>query len=291
MTKDMTIAVIGLGLIGASILKGLRNYDYKLVGVTRSQATVEKALSCDIVDECSTEITTIKDANIVFICTPINNIVQKIDEVSKIVNHDCLISDVASIKGFIVDHVNNSAFPINFIGGHPMAGTENKGIDFAQTDLFTGAKWVLTPSKWTNEQSIKKLEELIFNLGAKAVIADPYEHDKAVGLISHLPLILSQAIFDFVYNYNDKNVRNLALQLASSGFRDTTRLASTNPELAKDMLLENKDNVRKALNDLKLYLTQFDKNLDLEQDQFKALIDTLATSRKNMYSPEGKNIL
>ena len=107
---------------------------------------------------------------------------------------------------------------MNFIGGHPMAGTENKGIDFAADNLFEGAKWVLTPSKWSKKEDMHILEKLIGNLGAKPIIADPYEHDKAVALISHLPLLLSQALFGFVYNYDDKNIQELALKASFKRF-------------------------------------------------------------------------
>ena len=289
MNKSYTIAVIGLGLIGASICKRLKGH--KLVGVSRSLITVEKALSSNIIEEGSTELSIIKDADIVFICTPINKIFEKIDEVRAIVRPDCLISDVASVKGAIMDYVDGLDGPLNFIGGHPMAGTEHKGIDFALDNLFDGAKWVLTPSKWTNAQEVQKLEKLIINLGAKPILADPYEHDKAVALISHLPLLLSQALFGFVSDYPDKNVGYLALKLAASGFRDTTRLAATNPELAKDMLIENKANVLEAVKSLKLYLSSLDSILEVNEDGFVELTKALAESRKNMYSETGINIL
>ena len=110
MKKDCTIAVIGLGLIGASILKGLRNKCYKLIGVTRSPKLLKKLWLQILADECSTDLSIIKDADVVFICTPINKIIEKIDEVRKIVRPDCIITDVASLKGFIMDHINKLAF-------------------------------------------------------------------------------------------------------------------------------------------------------------------------------------
>lgn len=143
-----------------------------------------------------------------------------------------------------MDYVNANSEPINFIGGHPMAGTEHKGLDASFETLFNGAKWVLTPSKWCSDTQI--LEKIITELGAVTVIADPAEHDRAVALISHMPLLLSQALLEFVQNHSDSK---LALELAASGFKSMTRLAHTNPELAKDMLSGNKKNVLIAINE------------------------------------------
>jgi len=290
MSKDFSIAVIGLGLIGGSILKALRAKNFHLIGVSGREETIVKAKKLGLADEYSTDVEAVKDAKVVFICTPIHKIISFIEKVAQIVSPDCIITDVASLKGFIIDHVDNSEFPINFIGGHPMAGTEHKGIDNAVDNLFEDAKWVLTPSKWSNTQDIKELSEIIGELGTKVIVANPYEHDRAVTLISHLPLFLSQALFGMVDKYPDKSIRDLALSLAASGFRDTTRLAATNPELAKDMLLLNKINIREAVKNLEDFLLYMDKNLDLDEEMFMQLAEELATNRKNLYSSDGKNI-
>jgi prephenate dehydrogenase len=290
MHKQSTISVIGIGLIGGSILKALKPKGFNLIGVSKSKETIEKAKKLDIANEYSNNIDAIKDSQVVFICTPINTIIPIIDQVRKTVAPDCIITDVASLKGFIIDYVNGYKFPANFIGGHPMAGTENTGVDHAMDTLFEEAKWVLTPSKWTDNEDIRELEELIHLTGAKTLISDPYKHDKAVTLISHLPLLVSQALFGLVNDYPDEDIKELALKLAASGFRDSTRLAATNPELAKDILLKNKAYIREAANNLKDYLSLLDKNLDLNEEEFIDLVTDLAAKRKTMYSSEGKNI-
>jgi prephenate dehydrogenase len=290
MHKNSTIAVIGLGLIGGSILKALKPKGFNLIGISRSKDTIEKALKLGLVNECSDNIEIVKNANVVFICAPINTITDLIDKVRKVVAPDCIITDVASIKTPIMNYVNDYNFPTNFIGGHPMAGTENKGLDSSLDNLFEEAKWVLTPSRWSNSEDVENLSELINLMGAKPLIADPKEHDKAVALISHLPLLISQTLFGMVEGYCDDGIRNLALNLASSGFRDTTRLAATNPELAKDILLENKIFIREAVKDFEDHLTILNDNLDLNAKEFIAFTDKLAFKRRNMYSSEGKNI-
>lgn len=240
-----TIAVIGLGLIGGSILKGLKGKGYNIVGYSQNPDTVKKALEQGLISG-----TDIHEADIIFVCTPINMTIDTIKEVIKTAKPEAIITDVASIKGFIMDFVNESPTPINFIGGHPMAGTEHKGIDASFETLFKGAKWVLTPSKWCSDTSL--LQEIILELGAEAVVAESAEHDRAVALISHMPLFLSKALLEFVENHPE---HELALKLASSGFTSMTRLAHTNPELANDMLTGNKTNILRAIDEFILDLS------------------------------------
>lgn len=247
----LTIAVIGLGLIGGSILKGLKGKNYNLAGVSRSPETIKKAMEQGLISG-----TSFQDADIIFICTPINKTVDTIKEVARQAKPGALITDAASIKGFIMDFVNAGNEPVNFIGGHPMAGTEHRGFDASFETLFRGAKWVLTPSKWASDTRL--LEEVISELGATPVIADPCEHDRAVALISHMPLFLSQALLDFVERHPG---HELALKLAASGFRSMTRLAHTNPELARDMLSGNRENVLSSLEEFMDYLNIRKKGL------------------------------
>lgn len=291
MAEVKSIAVIGLGLIGGSILKGLKNKDYELTGVARRKETINQALAESIIYRGSTSLDIVSDADIIFVCTPINIIIDTISALKQIAKPEAIITDAASLKGGIMDFVHSSEKPFRFIGGHPMAGTENKGLDSSSEKLFEGAKWVLTPSKWSNNNDLQTLGSVIKKLGAEIVIADPVQHDKAAALISHMPLFLSQALFDTVNNYSDKNVSELALKLAASGFRDMTRLASANPELSKDMLVQNKSNVIKAANELKKHLDGFENELEGNEEDFIKTIETIASQRKKMYSPDGKNIL
>ena len=127
MAKNYTIAVIGMGLIGGSILKGLGSKNYRLIGITKSNDTLEKAISLDLADEYSTDISAAKNADLVFICTPINKILQTVDKIREITSPECIISDVASLKGFITDYVNDLNSPVNFIGGRPWQERKIKG--------------------------------------------------------------------------------------------------------------------------------------------------------------------
>lgn len=243
----LNVGVIGLGLIGGSILKGLKNKKYRLTGTSRNPETVKKAVEQGLISG-----TNIEDADVIFICTPINKTIDTIKDVAGRAKPGAVITDVASIKASVMDFVNNSPEPINFIGGHPMAGTEHSGLDASFETLYEGAKWVLTPSKWQSDTKI--LEEIIIALGAKPVIADPYEHDRAVALISHMPLFLSRALLGYVQEHKESE---LAMELAAGGFRSMTRLAHSNPELATDMLSCNRTNILSSMDEFIDYLAKY----------------------------------
>ena len=160
-----------------------------------------------------------------------------------------------------------------------MAGTENSGFDSSFAELFEGAKWVLTPEDDACEEDIELVEDIIALTGADAILADAKEHDEAVALISHMPLLLAQSLF------NSAKDNKLALKLASSGFRDMTRLAMSNLEMAKDMREYNQKNIDTALNKLYSSIDFLKNTKDLE------IFTDIKNTRKSMYSIVGKNNL
>ena len=222
----MKIGVIGLGLIGGSLFKALR-CKYDLIGV--SSSVKEKNVSADY--------EALKDCALVFVCTPMNATLEVLDKLETILRPETIVADVCSLKGF----VSKKEYSYKFIPSHPMAGTEHSGWDNSFPELFQGAKWVITPlgGKIIDEQDV--LEKVIESIGAKVIITTPEEHDKAVALISHMPMVVAQA---FCENIKDNK---LAQELASSGFRDTTRLALSNLQMANDMVEMNRENISDAL--------------------------------------------
>ena len=285
------IAVIGLGLIGGSILKGLQGKGYELLGIARREETINQALEEKLIVKGSTKLEICSEADIVFICTPISKVIDTINKLSSIIKPDAIITDVASLKGDIMNHVNKTHPSMKFIGGHPLAGTEHKGLEASLAELFVDARWVLTPPNVILKEDIQTLNAIIEQLGAKIITADPVQHDKAVALISHMPLLLSQGLFGMVDTHPNMQLSELSMKLASSGFRDMTRLAATNPELAKDMLCENKTNVIEAVKELQEYLSRPEKKLVEDEETFVKITEKLACSRKKMYSSDGKNLL
>lgn len=265
----MQIGIYALGLIGGSLLKALQGHE--LVAVTRNPETLEAAK--EYAQVVSDDINALKDCGIIFVCTPMSKTLQVLDELENVASYRTIVADVASVKEFVIKKVR----PYTLIGTHPMAGTENTGFEHSFKDLFKGAKWILTPPKGTSQKDIDLLKVIIESTGAKTHIMDAKEHDKAVALISHMPLLLSQALMDCVML--EKN----ALALASSGFRDMTRLSMTNTELANDMVKMNLDNIVRALKLLNKSLA------DNFNDSYIGRITELAAFRRTMYDEDGNN--
>ena len=227
----MEIGVVGLGLIGGSIFKKLKSLGkYEVVGVSRS---VKDA-------DVSDDYTTLSCCDIVFVCTPMSVTLEILDKLESYVSKNTIVTDVCSLKEF----VSKKKYKYHFIPSHPMAGTENSGWESSFPELFEGAKWVITPLAEEDDKAQKKLGALIEDLGASIVITTAEEHDKAVALISHMPMIIAQALCE---NIKDDN---LAQTLVASVFRDTTRLALSNTQMASDMVKMNRENIELAFDTL-----------------------------------------
>jgi prephenate dehydrogenase len=272
------IAVIGLGLIGVSLLKALQNKGHELYGVSQSPETIRKAIESGLVKDARCDFDFIEEMDVIFIATPIENVVETIENLKNTVKADAIIADLASVKGFIMDYVNGLDIRLDYIGLHPMAGTENKGFDSAVDGLFEGAKWAVIPAQFAKAQSIKFILDLIADLGSTTIMTTAPSHDRAVAIASHMPMIVAQGIF---LSANDE----LTKYLAASGFRDMTRLAMTNSQMAKDMMKYNHDSIMQALQSL-------GQNLQMLTQNYQTMnLDDIAQQRKNMYSEEGKNQL
>ena len=250
----MKIGVIGLGLIGGSIFKDLIKIGYDVVGISNSQSGPNIYKNYDKLEDC----------NIVFVCSPMRKTLSVLDELEKYLSSDTIVTDVCSLKEFVCKKQR----PYKFIPSHPMAGTEKSGFENSFEGLFKGAKWVITPV-FGNDQ---RLSNLIKELGATPVITTPQEHDKAVALISHMPMLISQAIFKTAQG------NELAMNIASSGFRDMTRLAMSNTTMAQDMVELNSHNIEESI--LKLY-----KSIgDLTKSDYKTQIEDIKTEREKMFN-------
>ncbi len=269
----MNIGILSLGLIGGSILKALADCGYNIIAVTRNKQTIKAAKQ--YTDNVSDDINTLSACDVVFVASPINKTLEMLDKLENIVNPNCIVLDCASVKEFVMQKKR----PYKFIGSHPMAGTENNGFDASFKELFNAAKWVLTPSDNINEHDINTVKEIINKTHAEIIIADAKEHDMAVALISHMPLIVSQALLDCSRD------NKLAMKLAASGFRDMTRLAMSNLEMAADMRNFNASNIDISTKKLISSINFLKNAKDLK------IYADIKNVRKKMYSDEGKNIL
>jgi len=259
------VGIIGLGLIGGSILKALsKNNSYELF--CYSNSSYKKALK--YCKNASNNISIISDCDIIFVCCEISKTLETLEELNYIVKKKTIVVDVSSIKTNLL----NKKYNFNFILSHPMAGTEKSGFSASFKELFVGSKWLV-------EKENKTLRKIIKDLGAKQLKIDMNIHDELCAQISHLPTLLSFLLFD--------SATDEAKQIASSGFRDTTRLAITNSKLALSMFNNNKENILKSFN----ILTDKLNNLkNLSDDEKIELFEDIAKKRAKMYDNNGKNI-
>lgn len=268
----MKIGIISLGLIGGSLLKALTSKGYDICAVTRNPKSIEEAKK--YTPNVSNNILTLNNCDIIFVCSPMNKTEEILDALESIVTPQTIVTDVCSLKSFITKQKRS----YTFIGSHPMAGTENSGFSASFNELFIGAKWVLTPTENAPQNAITTLTQIIESLGATPIFTTAKEHDEAVAMISHMPLLLAQALIQGTKN------NNLALKLAASGFRDMTRLALSNTEMANDMFVFNNENIKKAFDNLQKSIAQI---LDSEYPQTAIEIKNI---RQNLYDKDGKNI-
>ncbi len=259
----MKIGIIGLGLIGGSLGLDLRKCGHIIYGVSRKESTCRRALERGVVNHANIDLSSLSTVDIIFICTPIGLISQTLKQLTPHLNSEAIITDVGSVKTSIVKECE-LLWP-NFVGGHPMAGTAEQGIEAAQENLFKNAPYVITPTEKTKENSIKILEKIAQSLDSIVYSCSPEIHDQSVAWISHLPVMISASLIAACSQEKDKNILKLAQKLASSGFRDTSRVGGGNPELGVMMAKYNQTALLHALQGYRQQLDEITEYVETEQ--------------------------
>lgn len=263
--KKTKLGIVGLSIIGASIYDALKdNLDYELY--IHSNSSFDKVK--DFVKSASSDIEVVKNCDIVFVCTKLSQTLKTLTTLNSFLNKNTLVVDVSSSKKELI----NKTFNFSFILSHPMAGSEKTGFEAKDKELFKGARWLV-------EKKEETLFKIIKDLGAIPLVIDMKDHDSLCAQISHLPTLLSFLLFDCA----SKEAR----QIASSGFRDTTRLAMTNSDLIISMLNTNEDNILSALSRM---LEKLNYLKNLSDSEKINLFEQIAHQRKAMYDKNGKNI-
>lgn len=241
----MNIGIVGLGLIGGSLGLDLKAQGYKVFGVSRREAICQTAIARGVVDEASVDFAMLAATEVVFICTPLAAILPTVEQLIRHLSPTTILTDVGSVKVPIVEAI--APLWSNFVGGHPMAGTADSGIEAAQLDLFSQKPYVLTPIATTPQAATTTVEEIARSLGVNMHQCSPEQHDKAVSWISHLPVMVSTSLIAACMSETDPTVLALAQQLASSGFQDTSRVGGGNPELGMMMAQYNRQELLRSL--------------------------------------------
>lgn len=276
----MKIGIIGLGLIGGSLGLDLTKQGFEVIGVSRQQSTCDLAIQNQVVTQAGVDLALLAPTEIIFVCTPINAILRTIDQVRPFLSSDTIITDVGSVKTAIVAPATE--LWANFVGSHPMAGTANQGIEAAESNLFHNAPCVLTPLPQTNPEAVKQVTNIWKAVNCRVKQATPEIHDQAVAWISHLPVMISANLIYSCLNHGNSEVVALAQEIASSGFRDTSRVGGGNMELGLMMAKYNRQQLLNCLREYQDNLTVLIEHLQSENwDELQAILSKTHQERPN----------
>ena len=239
------IGIVGLGLIGGSIGLDLRSHGVEVQGLVHRQQTADRALARGLVSAVSTDPRCLQRCDLVVLALPIPTLLQPDPALVDALPRNAVITDVGSVKQPVLDRWK----PLHprFVASHPMAGTALAGVEAGQRDLFRSRPWIATPDAGTEPEALARVQGLASQLGSQWFTAAASQHDQAVALISHMPVLVSAALLRTAGDERDPEIRQLAQALASSGFADTSRIGAGNPELGVAMAFSNREAVLKAL--------------------------------------------
>lgn len=264
------ITIIGLGLIGGSIGLSLRRWSAQhdnALNITGYDADMDKqalAKKMGVVDATTWSLgDAITNADVVIVATPVGAMEEIFTDIGPHLKQGAIVTDTGSTKANVLKWASALPSHVSFVGGHPMAG-KSESLEGADVDLFKGATWVVCPGVNASEAAIKNVLGLIAAVDAEAFFADPAEHDSYVAGISHLPMVVAASLVQAVTA--DQSWRDMR-SLASSGFRDTTRLALGSPEMHRDISLTNRESLSRWIGQMINTLEDFRENLAIEDEE------------------------
>ncbi len=264
------VAILGTGLIGGSFGLALRREFPAAVVVGFDRAAVmERALACGAIDEDASDVASaVRGADLVYIALPIGATIDALPKIAEAADANALVTDTGSTKALICQQAQKYfRGEARFLGGHPMAGKENSGIEHADAALFRGSRYALIASAGDPDPRAQKFAGFLQRIGAEPVWCDAETHDWAVGIVSHLPQLASVALAHVVADETDET--GLPLTLAGTGLSDLLRLAGSPYDIWRDTCLTNRENIAHALDRLAQaieYLRTRLASKDLEQE-------------------------
>src|SRR5665213_3264054 len=276
--------IVGTGLIGASIGIALRQRGWWVSGVDTTPGLAERAVALGALDAEGFD----DDADVVFVAIPVRASEAVIRDILQRPGRraDAIVTDVGSVKGPVVASVDHPSF----VGGHPMAGSEQVGVEGADGDLFLGATWVLAPTALTDPMAYTRLRCLLVTLGATVVALPPDQHDSLVAVVSHVPHLTAATLMDLAAGLSQEHAA--LLQLAAGGFRDMTRIAAGQPSIWPDICDDNAEAIVATLDLLIEALGAMRRRVaEHDHDSLLEILGRAAVARRSlpdrMPQPEG----
>lgn len=245
---SVKIGFIGLGLIGGSIAKAVRRYypDYEILAFDKNRETLALAIQEGTIHtSCSSIDDNFRGCSYIFLCAPVSYNTAYLAQLKELVDEDCILTDVGSVKTSIHEEIITLRMEENFIGGHPMTGSEKSGFSNAKAHLIENAYYILTPTEKVAEEKVTAYRDFIASLKALPIVLDYKEHDNITGTISHLPHIIASTLVNFVHDTDSAD--ELMKALAAGGFKDITRIASSSPVMWQQICLKNGKNISRIL--------------------------------------------
>jgi len=281
MSLFRQITVIGLGLLGGSLAQACRKRGLadKVVGFGRNQAKLEKAQALQIIDSYETDLkAAVAKADLVVLCPPVSAMTPLVREMVSFLQPGSLVTDVGSVKKPLVGEIQ-ALMPdsVYFVGSHPIAGGEKSGFEASTPDLFQNEKCIVTPTPKTNPPALAKIKELWAQMGMQVITMDVEEHDHIFGAVSHLPHVIAYVLMNTIGGISTKNHDEIA-SFSGKGLKDTTRIASSDPAMWRDICLSNKKQVLNLIDKFQGTLQQV-RNL-IENEDSQLLEQTFETAKK-----------
>lgn len=266
--NTLTCGFIGLGLIGGSIAKAirLRLPGTRLIAYDINEASLELALTEQTIDvSCRTIDDTFSDCDYLFLCAPVSCNDENLTAIKNILSPKTLLTDVGSVKTAIHKQIEALGLQDQFIGGHPMAGSERIGYRNSDAALLENAYYILTPTETVPTTKLDAYRALVEAIGAIPLTLSFEEHDYVTAAVSHLPHVIAASLVNLVKNCDSPE--GTMKMIAAGGFKDITRIASSSPEMWQQICMTNTKNISRLLKLYIDYLTQFDRYLDERSEQ------------------------
>ncbi len=262
------IGFIGLGLIGGSIAKAIRQYhsDCQIVAFDEDKETLALATKESVIDAASTSIDdNFRHCRYIFLCAPVSYNIVYLKQLKNFLWEDCILTDVGSVKTDIHREAERLGITANFIGGHPMAGSEKSGFTNSKAVLIENAYYILTCGPDVKKEQVKLFTDFIESLRALPLTLSYREHDHVTGAVSHLPHIIASTLVNYVRDTDSAD--ELMKRLAAGGFKDITRIASSSPVMWQHICLRNHKNLSQILEEYIEALRHAKKIIDSEDSE------------------------
>lgn len=256
MALFQRMAVIGVGLIGGSLARILREKGavQEVIGIGRGEANLKRGVELGVLDGYSLDPREgVRGADLVFVATPVCSIPKVVEQIAPFLAPGCIVTDGGSVKEFVVAACEPLMPPGTFfVGGHPIAGTEHSGVEASFATLYQGKRCIVTPTERTDPGALEKVVELWKIAGSTVPLMDPVQHDRVVAAISHLPHMVAYSLVNAVDGYDILGGELLAF--SAGGFRDFTRIASSDPVMWRDIALTNREAILETMDFFSQYL-------------------------------------